>query len=273
MQKKDPYRLDDIDIYSNMLYVMPKLSKLAQLAKDYCMIDRNRAETCCLIGSSKLVIHHRPPAEFGSRVAGNYYSSRGEHQKAITYYKRSLQLNRDYLPAWTLMGHEYVEMKNSHAAIEAYRRAVGTFLFLPRIFVAEFERKADRTVFAGQTSTQETIVRGTASGRLTSCSTWRTMRFSTSTRPLRSGLSPALAAEKLPLIWLPCSQSVRLSHVARPRSGLREQRPVRGLPPLSSPPFFKPSVLQADPCRAPKHGGSDQVPPARSRRRRSRRDH
>jgi anaphase-promoting complex subunit 8 len=28
------------------------------------------------------------------------------------------------------MGHEYVEMKNSHAAIEAYRRAVGKRLFL-----------------------------------------------------------------------------------------------------------------------------------------------
>ena len=27
------------------------------------------------------------------------------------------------------MGHEYVEMKNSHAAIEAYRRAVGKRLF------------------------------------------------------------------------------------------------------------------------------------------------
>jgi anaphase-promoting complex subunit 8 len=46
--------------------------------------------------------------------------------KAIQYFKRSLQLNRDYLPAWTLMGHEFVELKNSHAAIEAYRRAVGT---------------------------------------------------------------------------------------------------------------------------------------------------
>jgi anaphase-promoting complex subunit 8 len=34
-------------------------------------------------------------------------------------------LNRDYLPAWTLMGHEFVELKNSHAAIEAYRKAVG----------------------------------------------------------------------------------------------------------------------------------------------------
>jgi hypothetical protein len=27
------------------------------------------------------------------------------------------------------MGHEYVEMKNSHAAIEAYRRAVGMSIF------------------------------------------------------------------------------------------------------------------------------------------------
>lgn len=52
VQKLDPYRLDDVDIYSNMLYVMPKLGKLAQLAKEYCEIDRNRAETCCLIGQS-----------------------------------------------------------------------------------------------------------------------------------------------------------------------------------------------------------------------------
>lgn len=111
VQQLDPFRLDDIDIYSNMLYVMPKLAKLAQLAKQYCIIDRNRAETCCLVG--------------------NFYSSRGEHPKAIQYFKRSLQLNRDYLPAWTLMGHEYVEMKNSHAAIEAYRRAVGEDFFAP----------------------------------------------------------------------------------------------------------------------------------------------
>jgi anaphase-promoting complex subunit 8 len=32
--------------------------------------------------------------------------------------------NRDYLPAWTLMGHEFVELKNTHAAIEAYRKAI-----------------------------------------------------------------------------------------------------------------------------------------------------
>ena len=29
-----------------------------------------------------------------------------------------------YLAAWTLMGHEYVEMKNPKAAIYAYRHTV-----------------------------------------------------------------------------------------------------------------------------------------------------
>jgi anaphase-promoting complex subunit 8 len=55
---------------------------------------------------------------------GNHYSLRAEHEKAIRYFRRATQLDRTYLSAWTLMGHEYVEMKNSHAAIEAYRRAV-----------------------------------------------------------------------------------------------------------------------------------------------------
>lgn len=61
-----------------------------------------------------------------SEVVGNHYSLRAEHEKAVKYFRRATQLDRTYLSAWTLMGHEYVEMKNSHAAIEAYRRAVGT---------------------------------------------------------------------------------------------------------------------------------------------------
>ncbi|ODN84236.1 hypothetical protein L202_00231 [Cryptococcus amylolentus CBS 6039] len=104
VQNLDPYRMEEVDIYSNMLYVMNKQAKLGKIAHEYAEIDRNRAEVCCLIG--------------------NYYSSRSDHTKAITYFKRSLMLNREYLPAWTLMGHEFVELKNSHAAIEAYRKAI-----------------------------------------------------------------------------------------------------------------------------------------------------
>jgi len=33
-------------------------------------------------------------------------------------------LDRNYLAAWTLMGHEHLEMKNIPGAIQAYRNAV-----------------------------------------------------------------------------------------------------------------------------------------------------
>lgn len=103
--KDDPNRLDCLDHYSNILYVMerrPKLGFIAQLASS---TDKFRPETCCVIG--------------------NYYSLKSEHEKAVMYFRRALTLDRTFLSAWTLMGHEYVEMKNTHAAIEAYRRAVG----------------------------------------------------------------------------------------------------------------------------------------------------
>ena len=44
--------------------------------------------------------------------------------QAVIYFQRALNLNPHCLEAWTLIGHEYLEMKNPNAAIEAYRRAV-----------------------------------------------------------------------------------------------------------------------------------------------------
>lgn len=102
----DPLRLDDLDTYSNMLYVMEKRSKLSFLAQFASLVDKFRPETCCIVA--------------------NYHSMKCEHEKAIMYYKRALILNRNCLSAWTLMGHEFVELKNLHAAIESYRRAVDT---------------------------------------------------------------------------------------------------------------------------------------------------
>uniref|UniRef100_A0A060TJS3 ARAD1D49126p n=1 Tax=Blastobotrys adeninivorans TaxID=409370 RepID=A0A060TJS3_BLAAD len=102
--RQDPHRLDDLDAYSNILYVMERRSKLAFLAQLASTTDKFRPETCCIIA--------------------NYYSLKSEHEKAIQYYQRALLLNSNTLSAWTLMGHEYIELKNTHAAIESYRRAV-----------------------------------------------------------------------------------------------------------------------------------------------------
>ncbi|KAI9087553.1 hypothetical protein K1719_030423 [Acacia pycnantha] len=102
--RNDPYRVDDMDMYSNVLYAKESASALSHLAHKVFMTDKYRPESCCIIG--------------------NYYSLKGMHEKSVVYFRRALKLNKNYLSAWTLMGHEFVEMKNTPAAVDAYRRAV-----------------------------------------------------------------------------------------------------------------------------------------------------
>jgi anaphase-promoting complex subunit 8 len=99
-----PYRLDSMDVYSNILYVQQDSVALSQLAHTSSMVDKYRAETCCIVG--------------------NYYSLKQQRAKAIQYFQRALQMDRNFTSAWTLMGHEYVEWKRTANAMEAYRRAV-----------------------------------------------------------------------------------------------------------------------------------------------------
>ena len=102
--RRDPFRLDQVDTYSNILYVKESKRALSSLAHSCVSIDKYRPEACCVIG--------------------NYYSLKAEHEKAVLYFRRALKLNRHCLSAWTLMGHEYVELKNTAAAVHAYRHAV-----------------------------------------------------------------------------------------------------------------------------------------------------
>ncbi|KAE9617106.1 putative acetyltransferase A, auxiliary subunit [Lupinus albus] len=102
--RNDPYRVEDMDMYSNVLYAKECFSALSYLAHRAFTIDKYRPESCCIIG--------------------NYYSLKGQHEKSVMYFRRALKLNKNYLSAWTLMGHEFVEMKNTPAAVDAYRRAV-----------------------------------------------------------------------------------------------------------------------------------------------------
>ncbi|XP_072055401.1 anaphase-promoting complex subunit 8 isoform X2 [Arachis hypogaea] len=104
LMRSDPYRVEDMDMYSNVLYAKESFSALSYLAHRVFMTDKYRPESCCIIG--------------------NYYSLKGQHEKSVMYFRRALKLNKNYLSAWTLMGHEFVEMKNTPAAVDAYRRAV-----------------------------------------------------------------------------------------------------------------------------------------------------
>ncbi|XP_047332226.1 anaphase-promoting complex subunit 8-like [Impatiens glandulifera] len=102
--RNDPYRVDDMDMYSNVLYAKECSSALSYLAHRVILTDKYKPESCCIVG--------------------NYYSLKGQHEKSVMYFRRALKLNKKFLTAWTLMGHEYLEMKNTPAAVDAYRRAV-----------------------------------------------------------------------------------------------------------------------------------------------------
>lgn len=52
------------------------------------------------------------------------YSLSSRHEDAVNYFRRALILDRSFSSAWTLLGHEYHKLQNTHAAIESYRRAV-----------------------------------------------------------------------------------------------------------------------------------------------------
>ena len=104
MLVSDPRRLDFLDHYSNVLHNLgsrDRLAFVAQLASD---VDRDRPETCCVIG--------------------NYYSLSARHEDAVKEFRRALTLDRSFSSAWTLLGHEYFKLKNTHTAIESYRHAV-----------------------------------------------------------------------------------------------------------------------------------------------------
>eukprot|EP00904_Undaria_pinnatifida_P003166 jgi/Undpi1/12850/HiC_scaffold_7.g02517.m1 len=104
LRARDPLRMEGLDVFSNILYVKECKAELSFLAHTTAKSAPLRPETNCIIG--------------------NYYSLKGQHEKAVVYFSKALRLDRRCLSAWTLMGHEFVELKNSGAAIESYRQAV-----------------------------------------------------------------------------------------------------------------------------------------------------
>jgi anaphase-promoting complex subunit 8 len=68
-----------MDTYSNILYIKENHGDLANLALRCFYNDKFSPESCC--------------------VVGNYYSLMGDHIKAVIYFRKALQLDRNFLAA------------------------------------------------------------------------------------------------------------------------------------------------------------------------------
>lgn len=104
IRAEDPYRMDAMEVYSNLLYVRRMRKELAKLAYEVERVDPFTSEANSCIANS--------------------FSSREQHTKAIVYFTRAIRLHPDHLNSWTLIGHEYLEIKSIEKALQAYRFAI-----------------------------------------------------------------------------------------------------------------------------------------------------
>lgn len=99
-----PNRLEDMEIYSTVLWHLKSETELAYLAHELVEVDRLSPEAWSAIGNS--------------------FSRQNEHEQAIKCFKRSTQLDPHFAYGYTLQGHEFIQNEEFEKALEAYRSAI-----------------------------------------------------------------------------------------------------------------------------------------------------
>ncbi|KIW29575.1 uncharacterized protein PV07_05382 [Cladophialophora immunda] len=99
-----PTRLEDMEVYSTVLWHLKSEIELAYLAHELIEIDRLSPQAWCAIGNS--------------------FSLQREHEQALKCFKRSTQLDSQFAYGFTLQGHEYIANEEFEKALEAYRAAI-----------------------------------------------------------------------------------------------------------------------------------------------------
>ena len=100
----DPHRLEGMEVYSTVLWHLKRETRLSHLAQETAALDRLAPQTWC--------------------VLGNCFSLQKEHETALRYFQRALQLDPRCAYAHTLCGHEYFANEDFEKAAAAYRSAI-----------------------------------------------------------------------------------------------------------------------------------------------------
>lgn len=100
----DPYYLKGMEIYSTTLWHLQKEVALSALAQDLVETERVCAEAWA--------------------ATGNCFSLQKEHDTAIKFFERAVQVDSSFTYAYTLLGHEYVLIEELDRAMSCFRSAI-----------------------------------------------------------------------------------------------------------------------------------------------------
>ncbi|KAG9350215.1 hypothetical protein JZ751_026568 [Albula glossodonta] len=104
VRRIESYRVEGMAIYSTTLWHLQKEVALSALSKDLTDMDKNSPEAWC--------------------VAGNCFSLQREHDIAIKFFQRAIQVDPSFAYAYTLLGHEYVLTEELEKALACFRNAI-----------------------------------------------------------------------------------------------------------------------------------------------------
>ncbi|XP_041122585.1 cell division cycle protein 27 homolog isoform X2 [Polyodon spathula] len=104
VRRIESYRVEGIEIYSTTLWHLQKDVALSALSKDLTDMDKNCPEAWC--------------------VAGNCFSLQREHDIAIKFFQRAIQVDPGFAYSYTLLGHEFVLTEELEKALACFRNAI-----------------------------------------------------------------------------------------------------------------------------------------------------
>lgn len=104
VRKLEPERTTSMEIHSTALWHLQKEAALSQLAADLVALDKHCPQTWCAVG--------------------NCHSLQKEHDLAIKFFQRAVQVDPNFAYAYTLLGHEYVVTEELEKGMSSYRTAI-----------------------------------------------------------------------------------------------------------------------------------------------------
>mmetsp|Transcript_7008 Transcript_7008/g.25848 ORF Transcript_7008/g.25848 Transcript_7008/m.25848 type:complete len:818 (-) Transcript_7008:193-2646(-) len=103
-RRVSPDRLEGLELYSTVLWHLRKDVELSYLAQEAISLDRLSPQAWC--------------------VMGNCFSLQREHDAALRFFQRALQLCPTFTYAHTLCGHEHFVSEDVEKGLDSFRNAI-----------------------------------------------------------------------------------------------------------------------------------------------------
>jgi len=104
VRRLEPYHIEGLEIYSTVLWHLNKEVELSLLAQELTSMDRKSAQ-----------------AWF---VTGNCFSLQKEHDVAIKFFQRAIQVEPNFVYAYSLLAFEYMYLEEFDKALTCFRNAI-----------------------------------------------------------------------------------------------------------------------------------------------------